>query len=88
MYYAGIMLGAFSYVRTSACLHGLNKAMCIQSLIHNYNIRKNTLMSKCGHDHIYIYKLIKFHRLTLHYNMYIIVLTIAPLETNNCTTAD
>ena len=37
----------------------------------------------------YIYKLIKFHSgPKVHYNMYIIVLTLAPLETNNCTTAD
>ena len=59
------------------------KAMYIQSLIHNYNIRKNTLMSQCGHDHIHIYKL-SFTAL----QYIIIVLTLAPLETNNCTTAE
>ena len=60
----------------------------IQSLIHNYIIRKNTLISQCGHDHMHIHKLIKFHSHTVHYNMYIIVLTLAPLETKNCTTAE
>ena len=45
-------------------------------------------MHQCGHDHIHIYKVIKFHSPIVHYNMYIIVLTVAPLESNNCTTAE
>ena len=69
------------------CLVYKKLRMYIQSLIHNYNIRKNTLMSRCRHDHMHIYKLIKFHSPTVHYNMYI-VLTVAPLESKNCTTAE